>query len=191
LRISGGTIAGRKLLGPKSGSRSVIRPTSDRVRQALFNILADRVLDACVLDLYAGSGALGLEALSRGADRVFFVDQAPDSLNLIKKNLLLCFKQPRATIHRGALNRASTYTKLDTLIDEQNRFNLVFLDPPYQKQLAVATLTFLEKSALLAPDARIIVEENSAERLPAQHGRLRLLKERKYGETGIWIYALT
>lgn len=188
LRITGGTARGLRLTGPKSSRGGAIRPTSDRVREALFNILGDRIKGAVVLDLFAGTGALGLEALSRGANYVIFVDQSAESIELVRQNLLSCFKRPAASILRANLNKNSTFSKITENSSGRSSFNLVFLDPPYEKKLAMLSLIMLQKAELLAPGAHIVVEERWHEQLPPTIGKLRLKTNRRYGETGIWIY---
>ena len=189
MRITGGTVRGRKLAGPKAGrATSTIRPTSDRVREALFSILHDRLQNALVLDLFAGTGVLGLEALSRGAHHAVFVDQSTESIELIRQNLLHCFPQPAATILGADLNRHSSFSRLRSCLTERTTFDLIFLDPPYEKKLAMLTLIMIEKADILAPEARVIAEERWHEQLPRVIGRLHLETSRRYGETGIWIY---
>jgi 16S rRNA (guanine966-N2)-methyltransferase len=116
-----------------------IRPTADRVREALFSILATRPVDAAVLDLFAGTGALGLEALSRGAARAVFVDQAPAAIQAIRKNIQLCRAEAKAqVIQWNILNN------LNCLRGESGRFDLIFIDPPYNRGLIPPALAHLE-----------------------------------------------
>jgi len=158
------------------------------VREALFSILNEYVAGAAVLDLFAGTGALGLEALSRGAACAVFVDRSPGALELIRMNLHLCFEQPPATVMRLDLDKNSAFQALGNRFSTHHPFDLIFLDPPYEKKLAENTLLMVEKTGLAASGGRIIAEERWSEELPETIGRLRLWKKRRYGETGIRIY---
>jgi len=188
LRITGGTARNRKLKTPKPGGRNSLRPTSDRVREALFSILGEHVYGARVLDLFTGTGSLGLETLSRGADFVVFVDQLPQSLKLVQKNILLCFHQARTEIIRLNLENKASFQTIHNKFAEHKAFNLIFLDPPYEKKLAEKALTMVEKTGLLTADGIVVAEERWSVTLPEQIGMLFLTKKRRYGETGIWIY---
>ena len=187
MRISGGTAKGRKLCTPKGGKDS-IRPTSDRVREALFSILGERVRGARVLDLFAGTGSLGLESLSRGAASAVFVDQSPQALELIRTNLHHCFATGQAELFRLDLGRSTGFTSLARRLAPGSRFDLVFLDPPYEKKLAELTLTMVETNSFAAPGGFVIAEERWRVVLPDTVGGLRLNLHRRYGETGIWLY---
>ncbi len=188
MRITGGTARSRKLTCPGSSRNNAIRPTTDRVREALFSILNEYVAGAAVLDLFAGTGALGLEALSRGAACAVFVDRSPGALELIRMNLHLCFEQPPATVMRLDLDKNSAFQALGNKFSGNHPFDIIFLDPPYEKKLAEKTLLMVEKTGLAAAGGRIIAEERWSEELPETIGRLRLWKKRRYGETGIRIY---
>jgi 16S rRNA (guanine966-N2)-methyltransferase len=187
LRITGGTAKGRRLSSPK-GAAAPIRPTSDRVREALFSILGDRVAGARVLDLFAGTGSLGLEALSRGAAGAVFVDQSPQALALIRANLVHCHAAQRADLIKLDLGKPAGYAALARRLEPGTRFGLVFLDPPYEKKLAELALTMVETTGLLAPGGLAIAEERWKVVLPEAVGGLRLDQHRRYGETGIWLY---
>jgi 16S rRNA (guanine966-N2)-methyltransferase len=153
MRIVGGRLGGRTLAAPKSQN---IRPTSDRLRESLFNILAHRygdpVTGARVLDLFAGTGALGLEAMSRGAAFALFIDDGAEARALIRQNV--------EALGLGGVTRIfrRDATRLGTVHHDQP-FGLVFLDPPYGKGLAEASLVSLQEGGWLARDALVIVEE--------------------------------
>ncbi|MBM9538261.1 16S rRNA (guanine(966)-N(2))-methyltransferase RsmD [Desulfobulbus alkaliphilus] len=189
MRITGGNARGRKLMTPASG-KADIRPTSDRVREALFNILAQRTAGSTVLDLFAGTGALGIEALSRDAAFVLFVDKSRQAGQLIEANLRSCFRQPQAAFLCQDLALPSKGLEKVLTLSGIPPFNLVFMDPPYTKKLAAPLLTNMEKTALLAPGALVVIEEHRNTRLPATAGTLKLINQRCYGETGLWFYEL-
>lgn len=188
MRITGGTARNRKLISPKATGKDIIRPTSDRVREALFNILGPKVIGAHVLDLFSGTGSLGLEAISRGAARTVFVDRNSPALELVRRNAALCFPGIRAEQIRLDLSRKSALRTLTAKLNDCEPFTLVFLDPPYERDLAEMTLTLIAKSGLLAPDASVIVEERASVFLPDETNCLKLQQQRRYGETRIWIY---
>ena len=178
MRIVGGRLKGRVLHGPKSDA---IRPTSDRLRESLFNILIhsydDPLPGARVIDLFAGTGAFGLEALSRGADFCMFVDDGAQARALIRENVealgvagvTKIFR--RDARHLGAAPAGAPYT-------------LAFLDPPYNRGLAEPALIALERGAWLAPDALVIVEEAVSAMFEPAPG-YDLLERRDYGETEV------
>lgn len=187
MRITGGKAKGRKLFSPKWGKDS-IRPTSDRVREALFSTLGERIVGARVLDLFSGTGSLGLDALSRDATSVVFVDQSPQSLELIRTNLHRCFSTVKADLFRLDLGRSTGFTALVRRLPPGTLFDLVFLDPPYEKKLAELALTMVDTFGLVAPGGLVIAEERWKVVLPEVVGGLQLDLHRRYGETGIWLY---
>ncbi len=156
MRIVGGKFRGRTLAGPSS---QAIRPTADRTRESIFNILAhaygDPVIGSRVLDLFAGTGALGLEALSRGAGFVLFVDDGAEARAVIRENV-----QTLGTAGVSRIFRRDA-TKLGD-VHPNEPFSLVFLDPPYGKGLAEKALTSARSGGWLTPDALIVVEEARA-----------------------------
>jgi 16S rRNA (guanine966-N2)-methyltransferase len=176
MRIVAGRHRGRRLLAPPGEK---VRPTSDRAREALFNILLHGQLaaegipftGAAVLDAFAGTGALGLEALSRGAAEAAFIEQDPEALATLRRNIAALGEDGRARIVSGDATRPprapSTYA-------------LVFLDPPYRSGLAAAALTALDATGWLTPDALAVVELAAREDLGPLAG-FSLLDERVYG----------
>lgn len=188
MRITGGTAKNRKLLSPPAKGNRAIRPTTDRVREAVFNILGRRIAQARVLDLYAGTGSFGLDALSRDAELVVFVDNQPAALRIIEHNLRTCFTEPPADILRLDLQKISSYSTLYKRFATSVPFDIVFMDPPYEKNLAETTLTMVAKTGLVAAEGLVIVEESWRTDLPPQADALHLHLQRRYGEAGIWIY---
>ena len=189
MRIIGGAVSGRKLLTPRSGSRE-IRPTSDRAREALFSILAERVSQAAVLDLFAGTGAFGLEAFSRGAAAVFFVDNNPLAIELIKKNVLRCMAEYQGNCQiRVLCHDLLRSLPLKTLAPlGQGTFDLIFADPPYTREISPAIVNTIGNSGLLSPTGLLVVEERHNVELPEVPSGLRLIDRRIYGEAAFWFY---
>ena len=172
MRVIAGTYRGRTLKAPKGDST---RPTSDRVREALFSILGDRVQDARVLDLFAGSGALGLEALSRGAQSVTFVDDDRAAIAAVKGNLAAL----------GADAEVRQTDALRFLSTAPLQYDLVFLDPPYRLAERLAPPLSEALPAVLAPGAVAVAESDRRAPLALD---LPLKDERRYGDTLIRIY---
>jgi 16S rRNA (guanine966-N2)-methyltransferase len=176
MRIVGGRLRSRPLAGPKSQS---VRPTSDRLREALFNILAhsysDPVTGARVLDLFAGTGALGIEAISRSAAYTLFVDEGVEARALLRQNV--------ETLGLGGVTRVfrRDATKLGPAHPVQP-FSLVFLDPPYGKGLAEKALVSARAGGWLTPDALIVLEEAADAGFVAPEGFTEL-ERRKYDDT--------
>ena len=176
MRIVGGRLSGRTLAAPKS---QAIRPTADRLRESLFNILAhsygDPVPDARVLDLFAGTGALGLEAMSRGAAFALFIDDGAEARALIRQNV--------EALGLGGVTRIfrRDATRLGAAHPNQP-FGLVFLDPPYRKGLAEAALASLRDGAWLAAEALVVVEEAADAEFAAPAGFAEV-ERRRYDDT--------
>jgi 16S rRNA (guanine966-N2)-methyltransferase len=179
MRIIAGEFKGRRLAAVKGH----IRPTSDRVREAIFNILGPAVLEARVLDLFAGTGALTLEALSRGAREAVLVEDQGAALGVLRRNLAALGLEDRTRVMpmpvQGALRK---------LAAQEEQFTLVFLDPPYGRGLAQETLATLQGSGLLFPEAKVVAEHSYRETLPEQVGRLKLSQGRRYGDTQVAFY---
>lgn len=180
MRIIAGEARGRTLVAPKGMDT---RPTLDRVRESLFSILLPYLPDAHVLDLFAGSGALGLEALSRGAASAVFVDKARAAQDAVAHNVAATRMEGRA-----ALLRTDWRTALRRLAGQTRQFDLVFLDPPYQLAEAGDMLAALRDSGLLADGARVAYEH--ATDLPPEAPGWVTLDTRRYGETSITFLAL-
>lgn len=179
MRIIGGAQRGLRLAALGKGDAAAhLRPTADRVREALFNVLAggygDPVSGARVLDLFAGTGALGLEALSRGAEAVTFVENGRKALTLLRQNIALCRAEGRARVIAADARRPG--------ICPGAPHDLVFLDPPYGKGLGEAALAAALAGGWIAPGGLVVWEESAPVTPP---GGLRLIEERRYGDTVI------
>jgi len=175
LRIISGDLKGRKLC---SIPGLHIRPTSDRVRESIFNILSTRVRDAIVLDLFAGTGALGIEALSRGADFAVFVDNHRRAQWAVERNIRILALEKRTRVIRwdAAIN-------LHCLRSHQPPFDLVFMDPPYHQNLISPVTENLLTGNCLAQGAVIVIEHGSRERVPEDSSAVVMTDQRTYGKT--------
>ncbi len=171
MRVTGGSLKGRRLRAPREG----LRPTSDRVREALFARIDPE--GASVLDLYAGTGALGIEALSRGADRAVFVERSARCAAVLRGNLETLGVSERCEVLVAQALRA-----IPRLAERGLRFDLVLLDPPYASEESGAVLAALAGAELL-PEGAIVVVESSRRRPPPAVEGLEVLDERRYGET--------
>ncbi|MBU2489901.1 MAG: 16S rRNA (guanine(966)-N(2))-methyltransferase RsmD [Proteobacteria bacterium] len=181
MRIIAGEHRGRKLFSPPDRS---IRPTGDKVREAIFSILAGAQQDARVLDLFAGTGAMGLEALSRGAAFALFADASPKARDLIMKNLQALGLSGRARLVLTDLAQDLVF------LQGQEPFDLVFCDPPYQAGLAPAVLSALAASGVLAPDAVVVLEHGPEEKSLEAPAPLALTDQRRYGKTLVSFFGL-
>jgi 16S rRNA (guanine966-N2)-methyltransferase len=179
LRIIGGRLKGRRL----AGVRGQIRPTADRVREAIFNILGPDVNDSQVLDLFAGTGALGIEALSRGARSAVFVENHKSALQVLQRNLVQCGLTEVSQIIPLPANRA-----LPRMAASGERFSLIFLDPPYGYGIAATILPLLAQKNLVTPSGQIIVEHSRLEDLAFTYQYLVRSDQRRYGATLVSFY---
>lgn len=170
MRVIAGTARGRPLEAPRDRST---RPITDRVKETLFGILGPRVPGAAVLDLYAGSGAIGIEALSRGAARATFVERHRDAVAVIRANLARTRLAEAASVHGEPVERFLARPAED-------RYEIVILDPPYDERAILAPLSGL--APLLAPGGMVVVKHFWRTEIPAVAG-LRPVRERRFGET--------
>ncbi len=175
VRIIGGIHRGRKLPVPDQPG---LRPTGDRVRETLFNWLQPLLPGAACLDLFAGSGALGLEAASRGAGRVLMLEQSPAVVRQLRENVDLL------GLEKVQVEQADALLRLQAEVEP---FDIVFLDPPFSEGLLPRACGLLQSNGWLKPDARIYIETDAARGLPELPAQWRLLKEKKAGQV---VYAL-
>lgn len=175
LKVIGGRLKGKPLASAKGWE---LRPTAGLVRGAIFNILGPRIQEAVVLDLFAGTGALGIEALSRGASRAVFVDHSPASLAIIKSNIHSCGLESAATtLRQDATRNLSGLTGMGPV------FDLVFMDPPYDHKAVNSALISMDNSGVLKPGALVVAEHSPREPIQTDSGPYVLRDERKYGRT--------
>ena len=174
LRVHGGELRGRRLKAPKG-----IRPTQGLVKEAIFNSLGEVVVDAVVLDLFAGSGALGIEALSRGAATATFVERHDDAAAILRQNL-----EALGLIGRSRVVRSEVVRWLDVHTEVVAEADLVLLDPPYGDPAFEASMTRLD--ALTTAGTTVIAEHARRQALPAL-GRLEVTRARDYGDTTVTV----
>ena len=172
----GGFVRGRRLRVPPGED---VRPTQDRIREALFSILGDTVEGCIVLDAFAGSGALGIEALSRGAERAVFCDEKQECIHAIRENLMKCELDGRAVVFRTRLPEG--FARIREALAEP--CDLVFLDPPYGMEGKTQILEGLHQFALLKERARIVFEHAQEDAFACVPAGFLVEKERRYGDT--------
>lgn len=178
MRVISGSARGRRLISPVGMD---VRPTTDKVKESMFNILQFELADTSVLDLFAGTGQLGVEALSRGAAKAVFVDSSGKSLDTVKQNISLAGFDARA---KTVLSDAFLY--LETTAD---RFDIVLLDPPYCKGLCEKAFGFLPR--VLNEGALVLCETKSEETLPESFGEFRAEREYRYSSVKLTVYRQT
>lgn len=181
LRIIGGEKRGLRLASPRGGR---LRPTANRVREALFDILGERVRSARFLDLFAGTGAVGIEALSRGAACCLFVEESFNNVRVIRENLRVCQFEGSAEIHQGSLPGC-----LPSL-ERTGRFDLAFVDPPYEDTDVQLVLNELGLGGLLRVGAGVILEHRKSTGVPAQAGFTRHRRTVRYGDTALSFFEI-
>ncbi len=178
MRVTGGTGRGQRLKVPP-GSR--VRPTSNKVKQALFNILGNALVDASFLDLCAGAGGIGIEALSRGAGNVVFVDSSRESLTAVRNNIEQTGLGERAHI---VFAKAESYLKRPL-----ENFDIIFLDPPYAQDLQ-PLLELIAGSGVVKADGIVVAEHFRKQPSPEKAGALVRYREARYGDTVLAFYKL-
>lgn len=180
MRVIAGIAKKRRL---KSPGKLPVRPTADRVKEALFSILGSRLTAGSFADLYAGTGGVGIEALSRGAARVLFVEKDPRVLRILKDNLAITGLGGSAEVVPGDVDAA-----LATAMCKQDTFDIVFADPPYRQGMAAGVLNTLNKFPVLRLNGLIIIEIRADEEMPYQAGLYQLQRRLKYGDTALVFY---
>ena len=186
MRVITGKYRGRKLATPANHD---IRPTTDKAKEALFSILANEIWGSHVLDLFAGTGSLGIEALSRGAEYCVFADSSRDSLRLIKENISHCEITEKVKVVPGDYKKV--LKNLATLVADglEQPFDIIILDPPYNAGLLADAFELIAEGNLLAEDGVIVAEHRKEEKLPEEMAGFSLVKERRYGIVVLSIYS--
>ena len=175
LRIISGSRKGKKLISVP-GLKT--RPTSDRIKESIFNILSPLAPNTIVLDLFAGTGAMAIEALSRGVEYAVMLDKDKAAVNVIRKNILACDFSNRAKVLSWDVE-----VNLSCLIRMQKKFNIIFIDPPYNQNVILPTLGNLVKTNTLAGGALLVIEHSTDESLSPLPDHFLLKDERRYGKT--------
>ncbi|WP_456279460.1 16S rRNA (guanine(966)-N(2))-methyltransferase RsmD [Bacillus sp. AK128] len=183
MRVVSGTCKGHPL---KAVSGQSTRPTTDKVKESIFNIIGPYFDGGLGLDLFGGSGGLGIEALSRGVEKVIFVDIDQKAIQTIKQNVEACRLKEKVEIYRNEAEKA-----LKALIKRELSFDIIFLDPPYHKQKLEALISIIDSNSLINPGGKIVVEHTTEVEMPEKIGKLNLIRFEKYGITAISIYELS
>ncbi|MFH1563905.1 MAG: 16S rRNA (guanine(966)-N(2))-methyltransferase RsmD [Nitrospirota bacterium] len=180
MRIIAGKVKGRKV---KTANRFATRPTLSRVKTSLFDILGDKVQGVCWLDLYSGTGNIGLEALSRGAKRVVFVENNLTQIKIIKQNIAsLNFSEEDTSVYKKDV--------LKTIENLGEEFDIVYLAPPFLKNMCSPTIFALAENKIVKPNGIIGVEHHKKELLPEMIENLRLTRQKRYGDITISFYSV-
>jgi 16S rRNA (guanine966-N2)-methyltransferase len=183
MRVISGSKKGRSLQ-PVPGKST--RPTTDKVKEAIFSMLGRAYFDGgTALDLYAGTGGLGIEALSRGFERVIFVDQNRKAFDVVKQNLATLDLLDQSEVYKNEASRA-----IRALIKREISFDLIFLDPPYAEQQIASQLAMFNDYHFLQPQGIVVAETAKGVELPEVVGGIHLEKSQDYGDTEIRIYRL-
>lgn len=180
MRIIGGKMRGTKLQTLEGFETT--RPTLDRVKESLFNIISIKIIDSKVLDLFSGSGALGIEAISRGAEKAYLCDMSPKAINVIKQNV----EKTRCKDSVIVLNKKHTQA-LEYFKQNNKKFDIVFLDPPYETELAENSTEYIIGHDLLEDDGIIIIETDNEEKLikGLKVEKIEVYDIRKYGRVSL------
>ncbi len=180
MRVVSGICKGHPL---KAVPGQSTRPTTDKVKESIFNIIGPYFEGGFGLDLFGGSGGLGIEALSRGLEKVIFVDVDQKAIHTIKTNVEVCGFTDQVEIYRNDAERA-----IKALIKREVSFDLIFLDPPYHNQKLTALISIIDVNHILKDTGKIIVEHANEISLPENIGRFTRKRYESYGITGISIY---
>ncbi len=176
MRVVAGTARGRRFESPPRNTR----PTSEKVREAMFDVLGDAISGSHTLDMYAGSGGLGIETLSRGANSSTFVDVSSSAISTINSNL-----KKLGFGDRGIAVRADCIKFIRQLGAEDSRFDLIFVDPPYKEGVYELILSEIDKSGILSDSGVIVVESHKRESFHRSFGEIKLVREKTYGDTKV------
>lgn len=183
MKIIAGKAKGRNV---KAKNRFATRPTLSRVKASLFDMLGNKVKEACFLDLYSGTGNIGLESLSRGAKKVVFVENNSAQVKIIKQNISsLNFSKEDTVVYKKDVIKT-----INILSQKENeKFDIIYLAPPFLKNLCLPTLSALARNKILKPDGIIGVEHHKKEILPEEIETLKLTRQKRYGDIMISFYS--
>lgn len=180
MRIISGEAKGRKLLSPEGMNT---RPTLDRIKESIFNIIQNKVYGSVVIDVFAGTGSLGLEAVSRGAKECYLIDKGQSTFKFLEQNVINFNFSDRCK----CLNMDS-YSALESLCNKNVSFDLIFIDPPYLKEMIPPAIDIITKGNLLKKDGLIVCKIDTKENLYEGNLKIKLTDHRKYGNTTVCFY---
>lgn len=180
MRVLTGKLKGRLLKTPKPG----LRPTQDKTRKAIFDILGEVIVGSQFLDLFAGSGAVGIEALSCGAGMVWFVENDREAISTLSDNLSGLKISNYEVIPKDA------FSVIEQLAQQKRKFDIIFLDPPYYQDLAKKSLLSLAACDILSPSGLVIIQHFKKDIIPEKTDSLELIKQKKYGDTSVSFYQI-
>ncbi len=184
MKIIGGKFKGRNFFMPKT-----VRPTQDLMRKALFDILGQDISGLTFIDIFAGSGAMGLEAISRGAAHVTFVERDSRHAEIIQENLkVLNIRDTGTSSDLADIIASDAFVVIKQLAREEETYDIVFVDPPYDQELAKKALKTLGAYDILHPDSILIIQHNKHEILPSEEGRIIRMEQRRYGSAFLSLY---
>ena len=182
MRVISGKARGLKLDTPKNLD---VRPTTDRVKESLFNIINPYIRESNILDLFAGTGSLGIECLSRGAKNCVFVDKSKESIGIVKSNIKKARVENESVVFNLDFKDA-----VSRLQGQKSKFDVIFMDPPYYKEMFIDALEKIDNANLLDEDGIIVVEHDTKDILPDKVNRLEKTKDKKYGNTTLTFYKM-
>lgn len=180
MRIIAGSFKGRKLESPEGRDT---RPTADKVKEAMFSILMNDIEGKKYCDLFAGSGSLGIEALSRGAEFCYFSETSKQAFSCLLRNIKLCGAQEYSKVFAAGYEMA-----IERLVKEEEKIDVFLLDPPYGRNLVEIAVKKIAESDILAKEGLVVIEHDKADNTPDCIGRLKKIKQRKYGRVVISIF---
>ena len=181
MRVISGSARGKRLKAPRGMST---RPITDMIKEALFNVIGEHIRGAHVLDLFAGSGSVGIEALSRGAQKAVFVDSSKEAIQVIKENLNSCGFADNYEIYRNDVFRAIEFINKNRAV-----FNIIFIDPPFTNdKIIIPVLEAVDNTQLLNINGRLIIRTPKNYALPAKLQRAELMRTSRYGESTLYYY---
>jgi 16S rRNA (guanine966-N2)-methyltransferase len=180
MRVISGSAKGRRLFSPKGKD---IRPTSDRVKEAIFNIIGPRIYNTNIIDVFAGTGSLGIEALSRGATHAFFIDSKREAIGLIRKNLDATGLANNATIINADAGKA-----VKRLISDGVDAEVIFLDPPYRISVSYLNAVIESLASYVLAIGGLLILEHASRSEPPRFENLEIASMRVYGDTAVTIY---
>ena len=190
MRIISGTAKGRKILSPKNEGRitekgevKATRPTLDRVKESMFNILGHKVYDAVVLDMFAGTGSLGLECASRGANKVVFLERFKETYDILLENVRILGFDSVSKVYMK-----DSYEFIKSLASQGEKFDIIFVDPPYLNHMVDKAVKMIAEFDLLNTDGVIVTKYDREEPIYRPEEKYELVDERKYGNTIIAFY---